>query len=89
MKKVRIEDLVDRDGMIKSAKKYGVSIRKDLSSKILKLHTEVEWQISSLQQVKDNQERWYPFVGITVEELDEFKEFLEKKVTIFRNGSQK
>ncbi len=89
--KKSFEDLLglDRDYMMNSAEGYGVKIRKKLSSDILRLVHQIDVDLKELEWVKKNQERWYPDVGITTEEIEEFKEYLEKMVTIFRVKSSK
>lgn len=75
---------LDREYIIKASKDYGKRIRKKVSLDILRLTYKLEEDIKELKMVKKTQERDYPYIGVTVEELEEFQAYLVKMITIFR-----
>ena len=77
--------IIGRERAIEQSKEYGQKIGKNIASNILWLIYRIEDELKTLKWVRDNQEQWYPYIGITVEELEVYIDELEKKVTIFKS----
>lgn len=78
-------DLIGRERQKEMSKEYGQRIGKTISSNLLRFIYSIEEELKTLKWVRENQEQWYPYIGITIEELEEFIDNLEKKVTIFKS----
>lgn len=79
--------IIGRAGMKRSANDYGKRIRGSISRLLLKLSRDIEFELKTLRWTKKYQEQYYPDIGITVEELEEFIDYIEKMSTIFRAES--
>ena len=88
MEKVRIEELVGREGMKRSAEEHGRRLSKRVCNRLLSVVYEIEDCIRDLEQIKQTQGQWYPYVGLTIEDLETLSMNIDKHVSVYRLKAQ-